>query len=1204
MRLPFSTLVLSATALFSLFPSPVLSIHPHALSRREHGRSPAAHVLTSRQHRIARDLLDVCINANVDLAANASQLLGLGSLLGDLNLGTNVQLCLCLKDLNVYLDTNDDVQALVGLLGKNAVSTIITALINTSPDARQCTFPSNAHHTCNNSDPCHYECDTNYVQNGNTCVCAPPNISCNGVCGGFPQGCGSSVPSLKRAESISTLSQAQSRCKPHETVCGVPGQVGTLAFECVDVQTTEDSCGGCVVPHSFTEASAQSLGKDCTNVFHAKRSTCFESQCIVNSCSEGWIPNSTKDGCIASPGSLSRMRRVQKRGDPLSANVTDTVNVNSDLLTQLVALSKAVVDLSSLTSSSLGISLISTSNTTSSIYALFEDINRATGSLLASSTISQLETNTAALFNISALLASILSTCGCTKTLGLTDASAELQSLVSYLSALTSWYTQNAIVPGSTRSNTGSSSVNSPNQPIVLGLSTLLSDLGRYGTSEIDTIGLSPNDGTNNHANVTIHSDLVTKIIALVNLVIKLHDDASPTTGSPPPQPSTSSSSTDAAGLINPIITSTTSLVISATVASFVNATESLIQACSAANSSLGTYGLEGLAADLEEVTVAALGIQSYYQGHPITTSPTPTAPASLGISTKPTPPAALPPAPNASTSDDAPIVIGLSDLLTGLQLLGPIKANVTVGGLGAGLSDGIDNILDGLDIGPVNARRRDVSANVSAAISSGLRSQLAGLFDLVLALEDSMSSLSTTDSTTSPTLNNQSVLGIVHATGHLLQSSTVGSLLNNIDALINATSALQDQFTACSCTEALGLDKAVRFLDRVSEAAVGLKNWCASNDIVAPTPDDPTTTSLGALLPTGGPLVVESHAILPVASSSPVPADTPIVIGLDNLLDHLGLGGSTGIATVDGLGDGLDSSVNNLLDGVARIGPSGVHRRAKGPRQDLMRAEGGTHMRREKRQIVTTANATLDSTLLDQIDALVDLVLGFNSAASSLLPIVGTSTPLATQAPTISAIGKPTLPSTGSGPVPTPVPSVLSSTSPSCDSSNINSSLVDRIIETTITLLSCQTYDDFAIETNTLLEQSTRSLDDLRACNYTQDLVPDVVYQYLSNIVDASLGLRNLGRENPPASVPAAVQSSLYASTLPTPTATAGTTTSSSSRTSSGDEPLVVGLTKLLNGLGINIKADIVADGLLGNGLDHTLNSVLNGVGIGSNGA
>lgn len=553
------------------------------------------------------------------------------------------------------------------------------------------------------------------------------------------------------------------------------------------------------------------------------------------------------------------MLRVRKRGDPLSANVNATTNVNSDLLTQLHLIVKAVVDLSSLASSSSGMTSTSTSNTTSSIYALFEDVNRATGSLLTSSTVSQLETNTATLLNTSALLASILSTCDCTKILGLTDASAELQNLVSYLLALTSWYTQNAIVPGSTSSNTGSSSINPQNQPVVLGLSTLLSDLGLSGTSEsvntlldnvgLDTIDLSPSDGTNVLANATIHSDLVTKIIALVNLVIKLHDDASPTAGSPPPQPSTSSTAIDAAGLINPIITSTTSLVVSATVASFINATESLIQACNAASGSLGLYGLEGLAADLEEVTLAALGIQSYYHGHPMATPPTPTAPPSSSTSNKPTSPTAPSPATSASTSGDTPIVVGLSDLLTGLQLLGPVKANVTVGGLGAGLSDTANNLLDGLDIGPDNARRRDV---VSEAISSGLRSQLEGLVDLVLALEDSMSSLSTLDSASSTSLNNQSILGVAHANGRLLQSSTVGSLLDNIDAFINATSVLQNQFTACSCTEALGLDKAVHCLALVSEAAVGLKNWCASNDIVAPTADDPTTTSLGALLPTG----------------------------------------------------------------------------------------------------------------------------------------------------------------------------------------------------------------------------------------------------------------------------------------------------------------------------------------------------------------
>jgi len=98
MRLSISTFLLSTLAILSCFPAPASSIHPHTLARqRESSRSPVPQVLSSRQYRIARDLLDVCIDVNVDLLANATQLLGLQSLLGPLNLDGNIQLCLCLK---------------------------------------------------------------------------------------------------------------------------------------------------------------------------------------------------------------------------------------------------------------------------------------------------------------------------------------------------------------------------------------------------------------------------------------------------------------------------------------------------------------------------------------------------------------------------------------------------------------------------------------------------------------------------------------------------------------------------------------------------------------------------------------------------------------------------------------------------------------------------------------------------------------------------------------------------------------------------------------------------------------------------------------------------------------------------------------------------------------------------------------------------
>jgi len=98
MRLSFTTLFLSTLSLISL----VSAAKPHFVSRHDHKRSPVPNVLVARQHRVTRDLIDVCINVKVDLLADASQLLGLGPLLGPIDLGAKIQLCLCL-DVRYFL---------------------------------------------------------------------------------------------------------------------------------------------------------------------------------------------------------------------------------------------------------------------------------------------------------------------------------------------------------------------------------------------------------------------------------------------------------------------------------------------------------------------------------------------------------------------------------------------------------------------------------------------------------------------------------------------------------------------------------------------------------------------------------------------------------------------------------------------------------------------------------------------------------------------------------------------------------------------------------------------------------------------------------------------------------------------------------------------------------------------------------------------
>ncbi|TFK69987.1 hypothetical protein BDN72DRAFT_896792 [Pluteus cervinus] len=133
-----------------------------------------AHAL--RQHHEPRGLidLDICASADARLLADTARLLGLRAL----NLDTTLDLCLCLKDLNLFVTTDANVKGLVDLLGPDTVALLLRLLLNTSPNAQQCTMPSHAHRTCSKDDPCHWQCDSDWTRQGNQCVCPSPRASC------------------------------------------------------------------------------------------------------------------------------------------------------------------------------------------------------------------------------------------------------------------------------------------------------------------------------------------------------------------------------------------------------------------------------------------------------------------------------------------------------------------------------------------------------------------------------------------------------------------------------------------------------------------------------------------------------------------------------------------------------------------------------------------------------------------------------------------------------------------------------------------------------------------------------------------------------------------------------------------------------------------------------------------------------------------
>ncbi|KAI0295147.1 hypothetical protein B0F90DRAFT_1638371, partial [Multifurca ochricompacta] len=140
---------------------------------------------------------------------------------------------------------------------------------------QHCRYPDHSKPVCSPDNPCDFDCEPPYVKKGNHCVCAPPYTLCNGVCGTF---------------SYVRLSQG-------EEVCGV--YQGSAAFECLNTDTTLESCGGCMSPNPFLFMSEQGPeGVDCTTLPYARNVRCSRGRCVIDRCDKGFVPSSKRDSCI------------------------------------------------------------------------------------------------------------------------------------------------------------------------------------------------------------------------------------------------------------------------------------------------------------------------------------------------------------------------------------------------------------------------------------------------------------------------------------------------------------------------------------------------------------------------------------------------------------------------------------------------------------------------------------------------------------------------------------------------------------------------------------------------------------------------------------------------------------------------------------------------------------------------------------------
>lgn len=126
MRFPIFQLVASLIAL-SLLPSS-FARKPRFFSRAIPDKdaaapTPASGIVALRQHHVARGDTDTCVY----LDANISGLIGLLGL--PLDLGSLLDLCLCISGIPDLLSVDVTLQALVDLLGLAAVEADITLLV-------------------------------------------------------------------------------------------------------------------------------------------------------------------------------------------------------------------------------------------------------------------------------------------------------------------------------------------------------------------------------------------------------------------------------------------------------------------------------------------------------------------------------------------------------------------------------------------------------------------------------------------------------------------------------------------------------------------------------------------------------------------------------------------------------------------------------------------------------------------------------------------------------------------------------------------------------------------------------------------------------------------------------------------------------------------------------------------------------------------
>jgi hypothetical protein len=202
----------------------------------------------------------------------------------------NISQCLCVSGIHEFIGTSAPANLAAQETSWNRVASAIAQIIDSAPGYGRCNYPGGSQPACTQNDSCGYTCINGFQRSGDSCVCPSPYYACNGQCS--PSLCPSAVASHKRSMDQQTTVGSR-LCPFGQTACG--GYSGPTSYECIDINTTLDSCGGCIFPLEGQPGG----GTDCSEILGVESVQCFMGRCAVMSCKVGWMVTADGQSCTA-----------------------------------------------------------------------------------------------------------------------------------------------------------------------------------------------------------------------------------------------------------------------------------------------------------------------------------------------------------------------------------------------------------------------------------------------------------------------------------------------------------------------------------------------------------------------------------------------------------------------------------------------------------------------------------------------------------------------------------------------------------------------------------------------------------------------------------------------------------------------------------------------------------------------------------------